>query len=158
MYIGSWMFCTLHMACIIVCNMELIRFNSILNASSSKFSIIFQYIRVPTVRTDKLKKKHATLLIYHSNNRFTIAIRDGILFPALERLLKMYPALKTYFLPLDNGPYILKNFFENEMFELYLRFLHSTMPKRISHYCFKFFSNRNKYNFSKCFKAIKRKV
>lgn len=38
------------------------------------------------------------------------------LFPALERILKLYPALKMFFLSLDKPPILLQNFFEDDLF------------------------------------------
>jgi hypothetical protein len=48
------------------------------------------------------------------------------LFPAIEKFLKMYPALKGYFLsqPTRCVPTIIQKFFEDELSELYLFFLH----------------------------------
>lgn len=47
------------------------------------------------------------------------------LMPALERILKMFQPLKTYFLSIDKCPTILKTFFENPSSELWLYFLHA---------------------------------
>jgi len=51
------------------------------------------------------------------------------LFPAVEKILKMYPALKGYFLsqPTRSVPTIIQKFFEDELSELYLFVLHSNM-------------------------------
>jgi hypothetical protein len=51
------------------------------------------------------------------------------LFSAIEKILKMYPALKGYFLsqPTRSVTTIIQKFFEDELSELYLLFLHSNM-------------------------------
>jgi hypothetical protein len=62
-------------------------------------------------------------LLYHTKTRWLT------LFPAIGKLQKMYPALKAYFLsqPKNSVPSTIRNFFEDEMAELYLWFLHSNM-------------------------------
>jgi hypothetical protein len=51
------------------------------------------------------------------------------LFSAIEKILKMYRALKGYFLsqPTRSVPTIIQKLFEDELSELYLLFLHSNM-------------------------------
>ncbi|KAK5648633.1 hypothetical protein RI129_003525 [Pyrocoelia pectoralis] len=53
-------------------------------------------------------------LLFHSKTRWLS------LFPAIERILKMYVPLKEYFLALPQPPVTIKTFFENEMGEMYL--------------------------------------
>ncbi|KAL4108051.1 hypothetical protein QTP88_018308 [Uroleucon formosanum] len=47
------------------------------------------------------------------------------LMPSVERILKLFPALKSYFLSLDKVPLILKTFFNDPCAELWLNFIHS---------------------------------
>lgn len=47
------------------------------------------------------------------------------LHPAINRLLQMYPALKSYFLSLDSCPVAIERFFESQFSEAYLLFVHS---------------------------------
>lgn len=50
------------------------------------------------------------------------------LLPMIERMLKLWPALKSYFLSIDSSPKILKKFFENKESEVYFLFLQSSLP------------------------------
>lgn len=47
------------------------------------------------------------------------------LIPSVEIILKLFPALKSYFLSQDKVPLILKTFFNNPCAELWLNFIHS---------------------------------
>lgn len=47
------------------------------------------------------------------------------LMPAVERVLKMYAALKSHFLSIEKCPTILKSFFENPSSELWLYSIHA---------------------------------
>ena len=88
---------------------------------------IFNYFSIYTVRTEALKEFcdyveiNYQPLLNHSKTRWLS------LFPAVERLLKLFPALKEYFLSQNQPPYILKTFFENPYSEAYLWFTHSLM-------------------------------
>lgn len=88
---------------------------------------LFNFFSVYTVRTEALKSIceyidiHYTKLLYHSKTRWLS------LFPAVERILKMYLPLKEYFLTTPQVPTIIKTFFENELAESYLFFVHSLM-------------------------------
>lgn len=88
---------------------------------------IFNFFSIYTVRTEALKDfcdfvdVNYRDLLYHSKTRWLS------LFPAINRILQMYPALKAYFLSQDQPPKIILNFFENEFSEIYLFFLHSLM-------------------------------
>jgi hypothetical protein len=47
------------------------------------------------------------------------------LLPALERILKIYPSLKSFFMSGTKCPEVLKQLFENSETELWLIFAHS---------------------------------
>lgn len=86
---------------------------------------IYNYFSIYTVRTEALKEYCEFVeveyrkLLSHSKTRWLS------LFPGLTRLLQMFPALKSYFSSIDKPPVILKNFFSNELAELYLWHMHS---------------------------------
>jgi predicted nucleic acid-binding Zn finger protein len=77
----------------------------------------FNFFHIYAVRTQKLKEfcdfvelKYEELL-RHTKTRWLT------LFPAIEKILKMYPALKEYFLsqPTRSVPTIIQKFFEDEL-------------------------------------------
>lgn len=88
---------------------------------------LFNFFSVYTVRTEALKticdyiEVNYEKLLSHSKTRWLS------LFPAVERILKMYEPLKTYFLTTPQVPTVLVIFFENELCESYLFFVHSLM-------------------------------
>ncbi|KAL4127157.1 hypothetical protein QTP88_011355 [Uroleucon formosanum] len=88
---------------------------------------IFNYFSIYTVRTESLKDfcefTDITYreLLYHSKTRWLS------LFPAINRILQMFPALKSYFVSQDQTPRALLNFFENDFNEPFLLFVHSLM-------------------------------
>lgn len=59
------------------------------------------------------------VLLNHSKTRWLS------LYPVIERVLKMYAPLKSYFLSLEKPPVILKKFFEDPLSEALLFFVHS---------------------------------
>lgn len=88
---------------------------------------IFNYFSIYTVRTEALKEFAEFVevqykpLLYHSKTRWLS------LFPAVERLLTMFAALKSYFLSQDKIPVVIEQFFKNEISEISLWFVHSLM-------------------------------
>jgi len=88
---------------------------------------IFNHFSVFTVRTEALKEFcqqseiEYSKLLYHSKTRWLS------LYPAIERILKLFEPLKHYFSSLKDPPKVLKNFFENNFSETFLLTLHSTM-------------------------------
>jgi hypothetical protein len=66
-------------------------------------------------------------LLYHSKTRWLS------LFTAVERLIKMFPALKSFFLSQDKSLAILKKCFNDPFSEIYLLHLHSLMCVFHSH-------------------------
>lgn len=47
------------------------------------------------------------------------------LMPAVERIIKLFPGLKSYFQSQRKRPVLLKNIFENPQAEIWLNFVHS---------------------------------
>ena len=45
---------------------------------------------------------------------------NSSIFPGLTRLIQMYLPLKSYFLSIDEPPKVIKQFFENEISEVYV--------------------------------------
>jgi hypothetical protein len=88
---------------------------------------IYNYFSIYTVRTEQLKEFCDSVDLHHKQLLKHCKTRWLSLFPAIERIIKLYPALKAYFLSLDKPPVILKTFFENDLSEAYLWFLHSLM-------------------------------
>lgn len=88
---------------------------------------LHNYFSIYTVRTEALKSycdfvnvEHKQLLC-HSKTRWLS------LFPAIQRVIEMYDALKSYFSSIPNAPKVLLNFFENKLSMAYLWHLHSLM-------------------------------
>lgn len=75
---------------------------------------IYQYFHIYTVRTEHLKEYCEFVdieyrkLLSHSKTRWLS------LFPGIERLLQMFPAVKSFFLSQENPPVMIKKFFEND--------------------------------------------
>lgn len=88
---------------------------------------IYNYFSIYTVRTESLKDFCEFVdvtyreLLYHSKTRWLS------LFPSINRILQMFPALKSYFLSQDQVPKVLMRFFENDFSEPFLLFVHSLM-------------------------------
>ena len=85
----------------------------------------FSYSRIYTVRTEKLKEfcdfvgvQYASVLS-HSKTRWLSLMR------AVERILKLFEALKSFFASEEKAPQILLDFFNNPLSEAYLYFVHS---------------------------------
>lgn len=88
---------------------------------------VFNHFSVYTVRTETLKEfceqseiEYAKLL-YHSKTRWLS------LYPAIERILKLFAPLKNYFLNVESTPKVIKTFFESDVSEAYLFTIHSSM-------------------------------
>lgn len=78
---------------------------------------IYNFFATYTVRTEALKEFCETAeveykqLLYHSKTRWLS------LFPAIERLLKLYRPLNDYFESIERPPVLIKQFFENPLSE-----------------------------------------
>lgn len=88
---------------------------------------LFKHFSVYTVKTAELREFCEFVqvqyqpLLSHSKSRWLS------LFPAVERILKLFPALKAYFLSIEKPPKFMENFFSDDMAESYLLFVHSFM-------------------------------
>ena len=86
-----------------------------------------QYFSIYTVRTENLKEFCDFVeisfreLLYHSKTRWLS------LMPVVHRLLQMYPALKSYFASQEKPPIFLQTFYEHDLGEGFLFFVHSLM-------------------------------
>lgn len=87
---------------------------------------IFNFFSIYTIRTESLKEFCSFVeieykdLLKHSSSRWLS------LYPVINRILEIFPALRSYFLSLDNNcPVVLKRFFESNLSEGYLFFVHS---------------------------------
>ena len=94
---------------------------------------IYNYFSIYTVRTEQLKEYcdfvavEYRQLLYHSKTRWLS------LFPGIQRLLQMFPALKSYFLSQEKPPAVIRNFFCNDLSEIYLWHMQSLMSVFHSH-------------------------
>ncbi|CAK1554358.1 unnamed protein product [Leptosia nina] len=86
---------------------------------------IYNFFSIYTVRTEAFKEFCETAeleykqLLYHSKTRWPS------LFPAIERILKLYRPLLNYFESIERPPVLIKQFFENPLSEAYLFLIHS---------------------------------
>lgn len=86
---------------------------------------IFNHFSVYTVRTEKLNKFCDYIEINYEKLLYHEKQGGLVFFLKLERILKLYKALKEYFLTTDKIPVMIKKFFENDLNEIYLWYLHS---------------------------------
>jgi hypothetical protein len=88
---------------------------------------IYKYFHIYTVRVTRLKEfcefaeVEYSKVLKHSNTRFLS------LLPAIERLLKIFEGLKSYFNSQELCPAIIKSFFKDDLGELYMWFVHSQL-------------------------------
>lgn len=86
---------------------------------------IYSFFYIYSVRVEALKEFcDSTDTEYHKLLGYS-KTRWLALMPALERVIKMFQPLKSYFLSIDKCPNILKMFFDNPSSELWLYFLHA---------------------------------
>lgn len=88
---------------------------------------IYNFFSIYTVRTEALKEFCAASELEYKHLLFHSKTRWLTLFPAIERFLKMYDALKNYFESLDRPPVLIKRFFEDPLSQAYLFLVHSVM-------------------------------
>ncbi|XP_053255097.1 uncharacterized protein LOC128418927 [Podarcis raffonei] len=88
---------------------------------------IYQYFHIYTVQTEQLKEycefvdTEYKKLLSHSKTRWLS------LFPGVNRLIRVFPAVKAFILSQNNPPTVLKRFFEHAFSEVYLLHLQSLM-------------------------------
>ncbi|XP_033222612.1 uncharacterized protein LOC117176470 [Belonocnema kinseyi] len=88
---------------------------------------IYNHFSIYTVRTKELESFTDFVevvyrpLLCHSKNRWLS------LLPVVQRILEVFPALKTYFLSVEKSPKILIKFFQHNFAECFLFFVHSLM-------------------------------
>ncbi|XP_025029754.1 uncharacterized protein LOC107326422 [Python bivittatus] len=88
---------------------------------------IFNYFSVYTVRTESLKDFCEYIDINYHELLSHTKTRWLSLFPAIEALLEVFPALQDYFRSVTQPPVTIQNFFENDFADVYVWFLHSLM-------------------------------
>lgn len=86
---------------------------------------IYSYFYIYTVRVESLKVFCAENEIEYKKLLGYSKTRWLALLPAVERVLKLYSPLKSYFLSLEKCPVVLENFFCSEVSELWLKFIHN---------------------------------
>lgn len=85
-----------------------------------------RYFNIFTVRVERLKS-FCEFVGQDYHNIFGLSnVRWMSMFPALERVLKMYVPLKSFFLSEDKCPVVLRTMFEDPLTELWLAFVHET--------------------------------
>lgn len=111
------------------CNCHIL--HNMMKRSHSLLTFDLEYIIVKcynefsssTKKTAELKKIFDWCELDWSELLRHVSTRWLSLIPALERLLKNFPAIKSYFLTCESTSPILKKFFEHELAEAYLAFV-----------------------------------
>ena len=85
---------------------------------------IYAYFYIYTVRVESLKEFCDFVDIEYKQLLGYSKTRWLALMPSVERVLKLFPGLKSYFLSQKKCPVILRNFFENPQAEVWLYFVH----------------------------------
>lgn len=85
---------------------------------------IFGHFHIYTVRTEQLKEFCDFVELEYAAILGTSKTRWLSLGPAVERVLKLYPALKSYFASQDRPPVTITQFLKNPLNEAWLWFLH----------------------------------
>jgi hypothetical protein len=89
---------------------------------------IFGYFQIFTVRAERLKEfcdfvgQEYKDIVGYSNVRWLS------LLPAVRRICELYPALQSFFMTEEKCPVILKKWFSDSCFQLWLNFVNSTLP------------------------------
>lgn len=86
---------------------------------------IFKHFYIYTVRVAQLKSFCEEVDVEYKKMLSFSKTRFLSLMPAVERILRMYKPLQSYFLSLENCPTILKQFFENPVGEILMWFVHN---------------------------------
>uniref|UniRef100_A0A8C6U2L6 HAT C-terminal dimerisation domain-containing protein n=1 Tax=Neogobius melanostomus TaxID=47308 RepID=A0A8C6U2L6_9GOBI len=88
---------------------------------------VFGYFHIYTVRTEELKDFCNFVEIEHATLLGTSRTRWLSLGPAVERVLKLYPALQSYFRSQDKAPNSILKFLEDQVCEAWLWFIHNQL-------------------------------
>uniref|UniRef100_A0AAV2L3F0 Uncharacterized protein n=1 Tax=Knipowitschia caucasica TaxID=637954 RepID=A0AAV2L3F0_KNICA len=88
---------------------------------------VFGYFHIYTVRTEELKDFCNFVEVEHATLLGTSRTRWLSLGPAVERVLKLYPALQSYFRSQDKAPDSILKFLEDQVCEAWLRFIHNQL-------------------------------
>ena len=88
---------------------------------------VFKYFHIFTVRTERLKEFCEFVNIQYEKVLGYSSTRWLALMPAIERIIKLFPALKAFFLSEEKCPVTIKSFLEQEDCELWLMFVHSQL-------------------------------
>ena len=86
---------------------------------------IYSFFYIYTVRVEQLKEICEKADVHYQNLLGYTKTRWLALRPAVERILKLFKPLKTYFLSQDKCPSLLKQFFDDPFSEVWLYFVHS---------------------------------
>lgn len=86
---------------------------------------IYSYFYIYTVRVETLKEFCEDVEVRYQKILGYSKTRWLALLPAVERILKMFAPLKSYFLSIDKCPQLIKSFFESESSEIWLLFIHN---------------------------------
>lgn len=86
---------------------------------------IYAHFYINTVRVEKLKEFCSDVGVEYNRMLGFCKTRWLALLPAIERVLKMYEPLKSYFLSIDKCPIVLQTIFEDPSSELWLMFFHN---------------------------------
>jgi len=84
---------------------------------------IYNYFSIYTVRVETLKEFCEFVNLEYRKLLGYSKTRWLALLPAVDRILLMFPALKSYFLSLNQCPTVLQTFFENPLSEAWLYFV-----------------------------------
>lgn len=85
---------------------------------------IYFHFYIFTVRVETLKNFCDEAGVEYNKILNSSKTRWLALMPAIERIIKLFQPLKSYFLSLEKCPVYISNFFSNETSEMWLKFMH----------------------------------
>lgn len=85
---------------------------------------IFYYFSMHTVRVTQLQEFCDFVDVQYRKLLGYSKTRWLALLPAVERILQLYEALKSYFMSIKQCPTVIRQFFENHLSEAWLLFVH----------------------------------
>lgn len=86
---------------------------------------IYSYFYIYTVRVESLKDFCEAAEVEYQKLLGYSKTRWLALLPAVERILKIFDPLRSYFLSQDKCPRIIEDFFQNDCSKLWLEFVHN---------------------------------